>query len=109
MTTLRTQLKADLIKAMKARQPQIVAILRATLAEIDHAEAVEVDTSIVPLQGISQDVPRKELTETDIRAIVQREADEIQVALAEYEAVGSVEKTAELHTAWQLLHGYLTE
>jgi hypothetical protein len=83
--------------------------LRTTLAEIDHAEAVAVDASFVPLIGVTNDVPRKVLTEAEMLAIVQREADEIQAALAEYEAVGSVEKTAELHTAWQLLLGYLGE
>jgi hypothetical protein len=48
-------------------------------------------------EGISKVVPGKVLTE----------ADEIRVALAEYEAAGSEEKTAELRTAWELLVGYL--
>ena len=103
---IRQRLKADLKQAMKARQRQVVATLRATLAEIDHAEAVEVDASFVPLLGVTNDVPRKVLTEAEMLAIVQREADEIQVALAEYEAAGNEEKTAELRTAWELLMGY---
>ena len=106
-TPVRQRLKADLKQAMKARQMQIVATLRATLAEIDHAEAVEIDTSVVPMEGVSQDVPRKVLTEADMLAIVQREADEIKVVLAEYEAAGNETKTAELRTAWELLTGYL--
>ena len=104
---VRQRLKADLKQAMKARQKLLVATLRTTLAEIDHAEAVEVDASFVPLVGVTNDVPRQVLTEAEMLAIVQREADEIQAALAEYEAAGNVEKTAELHTAWELLMGYL--
>ena len=104
---VRQQLKADLKQAMKARQMQVVATIRATLAEIDHAEAVEIDTAVIPLEGITKDVPRKILTEADMLAIVRREADEIKVALAEYEAVGNEEKTAELRAAWHLLLGYL--
>ena len=104
---VRQQLKADLKQAMKARQMRVVATLRATLAEIDHAEAVDIDTSIVPMAGVSQDMPRKVLTEAEMLSIVQREADEIKVALAEYEAAGNQAKTAELRTAWNLLTSYL--
>jgi uncharacterized protein len=66
---LRARLKADLPKAMKARQSNAVTALRTVLAAIDNAEAVEVDTSLVPLVGISNDVPRKVLTEEDVRAV----------------------------------------
>jgi hypothetical protein len=85
----------------------VVSTLRSTLAEIDNAEAVEVDTSFVPLVGRTNDVPRKVLTEAEIRAILQSEADQIKLALAEYERVGRVEKAAELQAAWELLAGYL--
>jgi hypothetical protein len=54
-------------------------------------------------------VPRKELTEAQIRAIVQREANQIKMALTEYERVGQAEKTAELQAAWELLTGYLVD
>jgi uncharacterized protein YqeY len=107
--SLRQRLKADLLQAMKARQGDVAATLRATLAEIDNAEAVEVDTFIVPMSGRSKDVPRKLLTEAEIRAIVQREADQIEAALAEYEAVGQVEKADELRAAGELLAGYLAD
>ena len=107
--SVRQRLKVDLLRAMKARQMQVVSTLRSTLAEIDNAEAVEVDTSVVPLVGRSNDVPRKILTEAEIRAILQREADQIMMALADYERRGRVEKTAELQAAWDLLMGYLTD
>ena len=106
---LRQRLKADLHGAVKARQNHVVSTLRSTLAEIDNAEAVEVDTSIVPLVGRSNDVPRKILTEAQIRAILQREADQIKLALAEYESVGQTEKAAELQAAWEVLAGYLLD
>ena len=107
--SVRQRLKVDLLRAMKARQMKVVSTLRSTLAEIDNAEAVEVDTSVVPLVGRSNDVPRKILTEAEIRAILQREADQITMALADYERRGRVEKTAELQAAWDLLMGYLTD
>jgi uncharacterized protein YqeY len=106
---IRQRLKTDLLIAMKARQNHIVSTLRSTLAEIDNAEAVEIDTSVVPLVGRTNDVPRKVLTEAQIRAIVQREANQIKMALTEYERAGQVEKTAELQAAWELLTGYLTD
>jgi uncharacterized protein YqeY len=106
---IRLRLKTDLLIAMKARQNHIVSTLRSTLAEIDNAEAVEIDTSVVPLVGRTHDVPRKELTEAQIRAIVQREANQIKMALTEYEHAGQAEKTAELQAAWELLTGYLVD
>ena len=106
---LRQRLKADLHSAMKARQNNVVTTLRSALAEIDNAEAVEVDTSLVPLMGRSDDVPRKVLTEAQIRAILQREANQIKMALAEYERMGRAEKAADLQAAWELLAGYLTD
>jgi uncharacterized protein YqeY len=104
---IRQRLKDDLKQAMKARQTEVVTTLRTTLAEIDHAESVDVDPAFVPIIGVTNDVPRKVLTEAEMLAIVQREADEIQAAMAEYEAAGNVEKTAELCAAWELLQGYL--
>ena len=106
---LRQRLKADLLGAMKARQNHVVSTLRSTLAEIDNAEAVEVDTSFVPLVGRTNDVPRKVLTEAEIRAILQSEADQIKLALAEYGSVGRAEKAAELQAAWEVLVGYLAD
>jgi uncharacterized protein YqeY len=106
---LRQRLKADLLGAMKARQNHVVSTLRSTLAEIDNAEAVEVDTSFVPMADRTNDVPRKVLTEAEIRAILQSEADQIKLALAEYERVGRVEKAAELQAAWEVLAGYLAD
>ena len=107
--SLRQRLKADLLGAMKARQNHVVSTLRSTLAEIDNAEAVEVDNSFVPMAGRSNDVPRKVLTEAEIRAILQREADQIKLALAEYGSVGRAEKAAELQAAWEVLVGYLAD
>jgi len=106
---LRQRLKADLLGAMKARQNHVVSTLRSTLAEIDNAEAVEVDASFVPMAGRSNDVPRKVLTEAEIRAILQSEADQIKLALAEYGSVGRAEKAAELQAAWEVLVGYLAD
>lgn len=90
--SLRERLKADLKTAMKARQLHTINTLRTALAAIDNAEAVDVDPSFVPLNGITKDVPRKVLSEADMDAILRAEAENMRTALAHYEAGG---KTAE--------------
>ncbi len=86
--TLYDQLKADLPAAMKARDKDKVTALRAVIAAIDNAEAVEVDTSIVPLVGRTADVPRRELSEAEVRALLQKEIDERQAAADNYDRLG---------------------
>ncbi len=104
---LRARLKADLPKAMKARQSNTVNALRTVLAAIDNAEAVEVDTSRVPLVGRSNDVQRKVLTEEDIAAILQREIADLRAAIAKYQQIGKVAEADQLQAGLEVLVGYL--
>ena len=108
--SIRQQLKADLVVAMRARQRVAVATLRATLSAIDQAEAVEVDPHFVPVSGITKDVPRRLLTEADIAAILQHEMDDLMTALADYQRLGNnKEKIAELQEAQEVLWRYLVK
>ena len=100
---LRARLKAELPKAMKARQSNAVAALRTVLAAIDNAEAVAVDTLLVPLVGRSNDVPRKVLTEKDIEAILQREVTELCAAVAQYQQIGKVAEAHQLQAGLEVL------
>lgn len=107
---IRDQMRADLLVARKQRNGDDVAMLRALLAAIDHAEAVEVEepaTSAPPVFGQRNEVPRKELTEADIRAILQDEADELHAAIAEFERAGRPDKVAQLQSHLALVARYL--
>lgn len=105
--SLRERAKADLPKAIKARQRHAVVALRSILAAIDNAEAVEPLSGPVPLVGRSDDVPRKELSETQIREIVRMEADERRSAVAAYERLGQQAEAARLRAEIAVIDSYL--
>ncbi len=107
MSSLRERLKDGLKAAMKARQPEVVSILRSTLSEIDNAEAVETDTDYVPLAGRTKDVPRKVLTEVDVRQILQKELDEITAVITTYQQRGKNNEAAPLQKQASVLSQYL--
>ena len=74
---------------MKARDRVAVAALRSALARVSNAEAVHVDS--VPRAGAIEDAPagagaadapRRELTEADVRGIVEAEVAEHDHAAA---------------------------
>jgi uncharacterized protein len=106
-TPIRARLKAGLTKAMKTRQSAVVSILRTVLAAIDNAEAVELPPNFVPGMGQSNDVPRKVLTETQMRDIVHNEIRALQSATAEYEQLGKPEEADTLRNQAAALSEYL--
>lgn len=87
MEKIKLKLSADLKDAMKARDAITIKTLRSLISEIDNAGAVVVEEpKIMPMSGGiagatdgigSSEVPRKELSEKDIKKIIQREIDEI--------------------------------
>jgi uncharacterized protein len=105
--SLRESLKADLKKAMKARQPHTVSTLRTVLAAIDNAEAVDVDTSIVPLTGFTRDVPRKVLSEAQMAEIVRAEIEDLRSAMDEYAGFGKNAEAEVLRAKLNALLPYL--
>lgn len=105
---LREQLKADLILAMKARQKQVVSTIRILLAAIDNAEAVEPSETFSPVIGRTNDVPRRDLTEQQIRQILQIEADKQRDALTECERLGRDQAAKELQAELEVMSRYLS-
>ena len=101
------RLRADLRNAMKARQSGVVLALRKMLATIDNASAVEVDTSFVPLTGITNDVPRRERSEAELLDLLRVEADERRSALAEYERLGKHAEAEQLRLEVELFARYV--
>jgi len=108
MLLLRKRMKADLTNAMKARQKNRVTALRSVLAAIDNAEAVAVTPSRQPVVGRSNDVPRKELNEDDIRDIVQREILDYQSSIAQYEQLGKEVEADQLRERLEVVVQYMT-
>lgn len=107
---LRQQMKADLTRAMKARQSETVATLRSVLAAIDNAEAIPVTESpfpVEPVPGQRHEAPRKLLTAEDIHQIVQKERDERQAASLKYATLGLHAEAERLLAAAKLLADYL--
>ena len=106
---LRQQLKADLTAAMKTQNKPAVLALRAVLAEIDHAEAVEVQTPTWQQVGNTtpMEVPRKVLTAEDIWGIVVGEMAARQAAVAEYEQLGQTAEAETQRAQLAILQSYL--
>jgi uncharacterized protein YqeY len=111
---LRDRLRAALPAALKARDRATAATLRATLAAIDNAEAVDagsaaragaIEASAVGI-GVAE-VARRDLTEADVAAIVEAEIAERRHAAQVYETSGHADKADELRAAATTLAGFL--
>jgi uncharacterized protein len=106
---LREQLKVALVKAMKARQGNVVSTLRSILSEIDNAEAVPLDASIKPTVGLSNDVPRKILSEEQMKNILKYQYAEIETSLTEYRRLEKHDEATQLQMELDVLAPYLKD
>jgi uncharacterized protein YqeY len=87
MEKIKLKLLVDLKNAMKDRDAIAVKTIRSLISEIDNAGAIVVEkTKVMPMSGGiayatdgigSSEVPRKELSEIDIKEIILREINEI--------------------------------
>ena len=102
---IRTKLRASLTAAMKRRDAAATSALRSALAAIDNAEAV--DPAHAPAAGNSAiagavgglraaEVPRLELSEDQIEAIVRAEIAERLRAAEEHDALNVPDRAARL-------------
>ena len=106
---LRQRLKADLSLAMREGDTELVAVIRALLAAIGNAEAIELDAAQPrEVQGWAE-APRRRLSAADIASIVGREAEELRSAAAGYERVGQSEEAERLRRRAQLVERYLAD
>lgn len=104
---IRDRLKADLLKAMKERDKIATTTIRTMLGAIDNAEAVELPQGLVYAIDGSAEVPRRLLTEEDIRAILKREREERQRAYANYQALGLATETEQVQQELSVFERYL--
>ena len=105
--SLAEQLKRDLHAAMKAREPVRVATLRTLISALDNATAVEVDRALVPMEGHTPDVPRREVSEDEQLAILRTEAAGRQRAAAHYEELGKADEAARLRAELAVITEYV--
>ena len=106
---VRAQMQADLKTAMKDRDSSTVAVLRATLGALANAEAVTAPTGPVSFTAAAgaTEAARRELTDDDVRAIVERERDELLVAADERASLGLPDDASALRVQAALLERYL--
>ena len=92
---------------MRAGDALRVSVLRTTLAAVANAEAVDA-SGAGPVSGVyAGDIPRRELSDDDVRAVVVAARDELRTAEAELRAVGQTEAAADLAVQAGVLDGYL--
>jgi uncharacterized protein YqeY len=79
--SLRDQLQSELAGALRSRDPLRTSVLRTALSAIANAEAVDVAAGTT-----ATEVPRRVLTEDDVRGVVDAECAELRHAAAELRA-----------------------
>ena len=119
-------LRRDLTAALKARDRATAAVLRATLAAVENAQALPVDEARAVLADSAArqtggeapvvtaavgagaaEATRRHLTDDEVRAIVAREADERLSAAEAYQRAGQDEQAARLRAEAAVLRRYL--
>jgi uncharacterized protein len=112
MEPVRERLTMALRTAMKARDRETVSVLRATIAAIENAEAIEHDGRPVvedariagTAGGLGAgEAARQDIDEAGAREIVAREAQERRDAADEYERLGRADEAARLRGEADLL------
>ena len=115
---MRTNLRRDLTVALKARDRVAVAALRSALAAIENAEAPSADVSesaTVANEHVAGSAvglgagegDRRDLTEADLRAIIEAEVRERSDAAGEYEQSGHHDAARRLRSEADVLGRYL--
>jgi uncharacterized protein YqeY len=120
--TLITSLRSALPAAIKARDRSAVAALRTALAAIDHAQAVPLDDPLHaeistpatsgPMAGAvdglgSTEVPRRALSEAEVRGIVLAEIADRRESAARYRGIGKNEAASDLDHEADVLEAHL--
>jgi uncharacterized protein YqeY len=117
---MRANLRDDLTAAMKARNHVAVTALRSALAAIENAETVPVDLPLDSSTGNEHvagaatglgaaEAPRRQLTEVDLRSIVENEMRERSAAAEEYEQIGRTDLAERLRAEAEVLSRYVTD
>lgn len=100
---LRTLLRRDLGTALKARDAEAAAALRTAIAAIDNAEAVDPTTMSVG----STEVPRRDLSMADVRAILHNHIDDYVTEADRYQSLAQQDAAQRLRRQADTLRRYL--
>ncbi|MFL0172350.1 GatB/YqeY [Mycobacterium sp. SMC-13] len=109
----RTGLRARLVAARKAKDTASTAALRSALSAIDNAETPDVP---LPRAGAIADsahglgaaeVARRRLTDGQIRALIETEADERRAAAEQLRSVGHDDRAAQVEAEADVLRELL--
>jgi uncharacterized protein YqeY len=100
---MQERLRADLLAAMKAKDETRLKVLRGAMAAIANAEAVDPQTAP---KGATE-VPRRELTDDDVRAVIRSEQAELDAAAADLRANARPDEAAALEQRRSILDAYL--
>jgi uncharacterized protein len=110
---VRTSLRRDLTEAIKVRDRVAISALRSALAAIENSEApppVDNHGSPTGPAGVgATEVERLQLTEADVRAIVEAEVLQRSAAAEEYERLGRAEAAERLRAEADVLRRHLPE
>ena len=101
---VRDRLRTALSAALKQRDAPLAAVLRATLAALDNAEAVPIQDhdhgslalEQTPIGVGAREATRRELSDEDVERLVRAEMEERQSAARVYERAGEHERARRL-------------
>ena len=122
-TTWRETLRAQLLTARKERDQTRVSALRSALSAIDNAETPDADTSdettpvVTPDGAIagagsglgSTEVARRQLTDSEIRALLRAEVDERLRAAEQLADNGAEDRAAAVRSEADVLTAILAD
>jgi uncharacterized protein YqeY len=106
-STLRQQLSDALPEAMKAKERATVDAVRSALAAVANAEAVDTAGMTSRTGTYATEVERRQLTESQVEAIVREVHDELRAASDEMRSLGQQARATELADQADALQRFL--
>lgn len=100
---MQERLRADLLAAMRAKDQTRLKTLRAAMAAIANAEAVDAATA----PAGATEVARRQLTDDDVRAVIEAERAELAAAAADLRANDRPDEAQHLEARRSILDAYL--
>jgi uncharacterized protein YqeY len=106
MADVRARMQIDLRDAIRDRDRGRVSVLRTALTALANAEAVEA-RDVEVLDGLyAAEVERRELSEVDVRAVLDGVRDDLLVAAGEIRRLGRSEDAERLRAQAAIVEGY---
>ncbi|MEV0674782.1 glutamyl-tRNA amidotransferase [Mycobacterium sp. NPDC050441] len=114
----RDRLRQSLLAARKSRDTDTVSAIRSALSAIDNAETPQADQTDTrtggPIAGAvsgvgSTEVARRELSNAEIRSLIQAEIDERLTAAEQYNANGHQSRAWSLQSQAAVLNEMLSQ